>query len=68
MKEADTSLASVMSNLFAPLAKKRVKELGMSDIEENRYAARLSTDIDTTGSVDRVAIGRLLLCKVLPGH
>ena len=58
MKEADTSLTSTLSGLFAPVTKKRVKELGWTDEEESRYVARLSTDIDASGSVDRVALGQ----------
>ena len=58
MKEGDSSFTAVMSNLFAPLARKRVKELGMSELEESRYVSRLSADIDSSGSVDKVAIGK----------
>ncbi|EJD05706.1 P-loop containing nucleoside triphosphate hydrolase protein [Fomitiporia mediterranea MF3/22] len=57
MKEGDSSFTSVMSSLFSPLAKKRVKELGMSEYDESRYVSRLSADIDTTGSADKVALG-----------
>ncbi|KAL5490184.1 CTF18 [Sanghuangporus weigelae] len=57
MKEGDSSFSSVLNSLFAPVARKRVKELGMTELEENRYVSRLSADIDVTGSVDKVALG-----------
>lgn len=57
MKEGDTSFTSVLGNLFAPLSKKRVKELGMSEGDEGRYVGRLSRDLDASGSVDKVAWG-----------
>ena len=57
MKDEDSSFISVMSNIFSPLSRKRVKELGLNDMEENRYVGRLSADIDACGSADRVAVG-----------
>ncbi|OCB84144.1 P-loop containing nucleoside triphosphate hydrolase protein [Sanghuangporus baumii] len=57
MKEGDSSFSSVLNGLFAPVPRKRVKELGMTELEENRYVSRLSADIDATGSVDKVALG-----------
>lgn len=62
MKEADTSFISVLSNLFSPMSKKRVKEMDLSEEEENRYVARLSADVDASGSVDRVALGEPETC------
>ncbi|KAI5124305.1 hypothetical protein M0805_008913 [Coniferiporia weirii] len=57
MKEGDASFTSVLSSLFAPLPKKRVKELGLSELDESRYVGRLSADVEASGSVDRVALG-----------
>ncbi|THH10289.1 hypothetical protein EW145_g1444 [Phellinidium pouzarii] len=36
MKEGDASFTSVLSSLFSPLPRKRVKELGLSELDENR--------------------------------
>lgn len=58
LKEADASFNSLMGSLFAPLPKKRVKELGMTEEEEGRYVSRLSKDLDASGSVDKIALGR----------
>ncbi|KAH8117204.1 P-loop containing nucleoside triphosphate hydrolase protein [Phellopilus nigrolimitatus] len=57
MKEGDASFASTLSSLFAPLPKKRVKELGLSELDENRYVGRLSVDVEASGSVDKIALG-----------
>ena len=59
MKDEDGSVTSVMSNLFSPLSKKRVKEMGLCEMEENRYVGRLSADVDACGSTDRVAVGAI---------
>ena len=68
MKEGDSSFSSVLNGLFSPIARKRVKELGLSELEENRYVGRLSTDVETSGSVDKVALGELLYCSFPTGH
>ena len=57
IKENDSSFTTILGNLFAPLPRKRVKELGLSEQDELRYVSRLSADVDSSGSVDRVAIG-----------
>ncbi|KAH0583568.1 hypothetical protein H2248_009191 [Termitomyces sp. 'cryptogamus'] len=57
MKEGDTSLNAVLNNIFSPLAKKRVKELGLTDEEEARYVARLSREIDGSGRENSIALG-----------
>ena len=62
MKEGDTYFGNVLGNLFAPLPRKRVKELGLTEEEEARYAGRLSVDIDASGAIDKIAQG---LCSVL---
>lgn len=70
MKEgdADTSILSVVTDVFAPMSKKRVKELGLTDDEEARYVSRLSRTIDSCGRDNSVAIGgnylvRFSLCS-----
>ncbi|KAF8912069.1 hypothetical protein CPB84DRAFT_1761185 [Gymnopilus junonius] len=57
MKEEDSSVQSVLNNLFTPLSKKRVKELGLTDDEEARYVARLSREIDNSGRESTIATG-----------
>ncbi|KLO10427.1 hypothetical protein SCHPADRAFT_878166 [Schizopora paradoxa] len=57
MKEAESSFSTTLSSLFAPLAKKRVKELGIGEAEENRFVTRLSRDLEDSGSLDRLALG-----------
>lgn len=57
MKEADTSLSSVLNDLFAPLSKRRVLEMGLMEAQELRYVSRLSRDLDASGALDKVAIG-----------
>ncbi|KDQ61061.1 hypothetical protein JAAARDRAFT_67462 [Jaapia argillacea MUCL 33604] len=57
MKEADTSLTSVLNDLFSPMSKKRVKELGLGEEEEGRYVDRLSREIDGSGAMDKIASG-----------
>ena len=57
MKETDTSLNSVLNNLFSPLSKKRVKELAMGEEEEGRYVARLAQEIDESGKESSIALG-----------
>lgn len=57
MKENDTSLNSVLTSLFIPMSKKRVKELAMSEEEEGRYVLRLGQEIDRCGKENSIAIG-----------
>lgn len=58
MKEADASQISVLNDLFCPLKRKRVKDLGMTEEEELRYVGRLARSIESTGAPDKVAIGK----------
>jgi len=46
MKEGDTTITSVTNQIFAPLSRRRVKELGMGEEEEARYVNRLSHVIE----------------------
>ncbi|KAG6860581.1 hypothetical protein C0995_009630 [Termitomyces sp. Mi166 len=57
MKEGDTSLNAVLNNIFSPLTKKRVKELGLTEEEGGRYVARLSREIDGSGRESSIALG-----------
>ncbi|KAG6855713.1 hypothetical protein H0H87_011701 [Tephrocybe sp. NHM501043] len=57
MKEGDTSLNTVLNNIFNPLTKKRVKELALTEEEEGRYVARLSREIDGSGRESSIALG-----------
>ena len=58
MKEGDSSLSSILNDLFSPLPKRRVKEMGLKEVEEGRYVHRLSSDLDGSGSIDRLALGK----------
>lgn len=57
MKGADTSYLSILNNIFSPLSKKRVKELGMTDEEEGKYVTRLSREIESSGKENSIASG-----------
>ncbi|KAI0780454.1 P-loop containing nucleoside triphosphate hydrolase protein [Trametes elegans] len=56
MKEAEASQLTVLNDLFAPLSRKRAKDLGIRE-DETRYVSRLSREIEGCGSIDKVAIG-----------
>jgi chromosome transmission fidelity protein 18 len=58
MKEADINYLAVLDNLFSPLSKKRVKELGMTDEEEGKYVSRLSREIEGSGKESNIASGK----------
>ena len=60
MKEADASQTSVLNDLFCPLQRKRVKDLGMTEEEESRYVGRLARTIESTGASDKVALGKVV--------
>ena len=57
MKEADATVISVISNLFMPLSRKRIKELALTDEEEARYVLRLSREIEGSGRDSTIASG-----------
>lgn len=57
MKEADATVISVVSNLFMPLSRKRIKELALTDEEEARYVLRLSREIEGSGRDSTIASG-----------
>ena len=62
MKEADASQISVLNDLFRPLQRKRVKDLGMTEGEESRYVGRLARTIESTGAPEKVALGEAVWC------
>ncbi|KAJ7157004.1 P-loop containing nucleoside triphosphate hydrolase protein [Mycena crocata] len=57
MKEADSSLVSVLNSLFTPLTRKRVKELALTEVEESKYVGRLSREVDGCGRENSIAVG-----------
>lgn len=57
MKEADTSVITVLNDLFAPMTKKRVKELGIGGEEETKYVGRLSQEVEGCDQSSKVALG-----------
>ena len=57
MKEADANYLSVLTDLFCPMSKKRVKERGLCEADENKYVERLSHAIEATGVLERIAQG-----------
>lgn len=61
MKEGDTTATSVINEIFAPLSRKRVKELGMGEEEEARYVNRLSHSIEGLNNPASIANGK---CKI----
>jgi chromosome transmission fidelity protein 18 len=56
-KEGEANYFSVMTDLFCPMSKKRVKERGLCEADENKYVERLSCALEATDMVDRVALG-----------
>jgi chromosome transmission fidelity protein 18 len=59
MKESESSFMDVITDIFTPLSKARVKDLGLTSEEEGRYVNRISRTIDSTGNLDRVAISEV---------
>ncbi|KAJ7583006.1 hypothetical protein C8J56DRAFT_1015638 [Mycena floridula] len=57
MGDGDMSITAVLTDLFVPLSKKRVKELGMNEEDENKYVARLSRELDACGKESSIAVG-----------
>lgn len=60
VKEAETSIQSVWSDLFTPLNKKRVKTLGLSPEDEARWVSRLVHSVESSGNMDKVALGEVI--------
>ncbi|KZT09714.1 uncharacterized protein LAESUDRAFT_722683 [Laetiporus sulphureus 93-53] len=57
MKETEASHTSVLNDLFAPMSKKRVNDLGISEAEETRYVSRLCRAVESSGALDKIAQG-----------
>ncbi|KAI9458284.1 P-loop containing nucleoside triphosphate hydrolase protein [Russula earlei] len=57
LKEADANYFNILTDLFCPMSKKRVKERGLGEADENKYVERLSHALDASGTLDRVALG-----------
>ena len=57
MKQGDLTWTTVLNDLFAPMARKRTKDLGLTEDEEAKYVRRLSREVEGTGAMDRVAEG-----------
>ncbi len=47
----------VLNDVFTPLAKSRVKDMGLTSEDEQKYVHRLNRSIESTGTVDKVALG-----------
>ena len=56
MKETEVSQMTVLNDLFAPLSRKRAKDLGVSE-EETKYISRISRVVESCDSLDKIAIG-----------
>lgn len=61
VKEAETSVQSVFADLFTPMTKKRAKNQGLGNDEEARWVSRLVHSVETSGSVDKIALGANIL-------
>lgn len=62
IKESDVSQTAVLNDLFAPMPRKRAKDLGLSEEDEARYVGRLSREVEASGAMDKIAIGELGRC------
>ena len=59
MKEAEASQISVLNDIFCPMQRKRVKDLGMTEEDESRYVGRLARTIESSGAPDKIALGEV---------
>ncbi|PFH54126.1 hypothetical protein AMATHDRAFT_135378 [Amanita thiersii Skay4041] len=57
MKETDLSLNSILNDIFSPMSRKRVQELGLTEEEELRYVGRISHEIGGSGRESAIAVG-----------
>ena len=64
MKETDSTVQSVLNNLFSPLQKKRVREMGLTEEEEARYVGRLSHEVGGAGRDAAIASGEYHLIDI----
>jgi chromosome transmission fidelity protein 18 len=58
LKEAEASATSVLNDLFAPMSRKRAKDLGLTEEQESRYVNRLGRDVEASGALDKIALGK----------
>jgi hypothetical protein len=62
MKEAEGSLTDALNAIFAPPTRKSAKKLGIAENEADdfatHYVERLSRVLDSTGAIERVALGQ----------
>ncbi|KAF8447842.1 P-loop containing nucleoside triphosphate hydrolase protein [Boletus edulis BED1] len=57
MKETDVTATAVLNEIFAPLSRKRIRELAISDMEEARYVNRLSRAVEALNNHPNIANG-----------
>ncbi|THH17123.1 hypothetical protein EW146_g3644 [Bondarzewia mesenterica] len=57
MKEGDSSFSGALNSLFLPMSKRRVKELGLNEEDENKYVDRIARELEGSGTLDRIALG-----------
>lgn len=57
MKEADSSANVVLNSLFAPMSRKRVKELGLGEADESKFVTRLSREVECINNPATIAAG-----------
>ncbi|KAG9010130.1 hypothetical protein FRB93_004792 [Tulasnella sp. JGI-2019a] len=57
MKEAETTNQAVWNDIFIPMSKKRIKDLGLNDVEKGKYVSRLTRMIEATGAPDKIMAG-----------
>ncbi|KAF8559685.1 P-loop containing nucleoside triphosphate hydrolase protein [Imleria badia] len=57
MKEGDVTATAVLNEIFAPLSRKRVRELAIGDMEEARYVNRLSRAVEALNNFPNIANG-----------
>ncbi|KAF9509023.1 hypothetical protein BS47DRAFT_184538 [Hydnum rufescens UP504] len=57
VKEADTSIHSVWTDLLHPISKKRAKNLAMTEEDERKYVSRIARSVEGSGNFDKVVLG-----------
>ncbi|KIO32526.1 hypothetical protein M407DRAFT_213664 [Tulasnella calospora MUT 4182] len=57
MKEAETTTQAVWNDIFIPLSKKRIKDMGMIDEDSQKYVNRLARMVEASGTMDKVMTG-----------
>lgn len=68
MKESESTLMGVVNDLFAPLSRKRLGELGLSEeMGMTRYVGRLAGTVGGSGREGGVALGLSLSSFLFQG-